>query len=44
MWQDEIDAINNSSGLYLAGSPRKAGSDEPGMAGFPSTLIEWLLS
>ncbi len=40
MWQDEMEASNNSSGLYLLASPLKAGSLEAAIMGLPEILIE----
>ena len=38
-WQAESEATSSSSGFQRAGSPRNAGSDEPGIAGLAGAEI-----
>ena len=39
MWHCDSDATSSSSGFQRAGSPRKAGSELPGMVGWPAAEI-----
>ncbi|KFD43024.1 hypothetical protein IU11_15340 [Cellulosimicrobium sp. MM] len=41
MWHCDRLARNSSSGLYRVGSPRNAGSAEPGSGGLPSRSTSW---
>ena len=39
MWHCDSDATSSSSGFQRAGSPRKAGSADPGIVGLPPAEI-----
>jgi hypothetical protein len=44
MWQDDMEATNNSSGLYFVLSPRKDGSDEHNTSTLFAAWKKWLRS